>query len=356
MSMSTLKKIGESVKKNFTFYVLGLILNLERKNCTKMAKVLNKSHDALYRFLAKHNLFVPLFPSFFIKMANHFAKQKPGFLIVDDSAVSKIFAQCIEKLSWIYNSSLGRPERGLCIVVVAWSNGDVIIPLKFAWWFSKKVVDKELYKTKIQYACDLIDQIRVSVKFNYLLADGLYFSKDMARFLNDRSIKFLMRCASNRKITTQNGTCEQIKNHNATRLKRNQHSKKVLAYYGDQSLYFITQKRLNKNNEYENVYFVSNMDLHHSDYIKVYGGRWGIEPFFRTVKSYIGLSHCSSLSLDKQTNHVFAVFFVYNFLQFEKVRLKLENPEQALSHLREIKTTQLTKRLSSFSQRFGFFA
>lgn len=356
MSTSTLKKISTSVKKNFVFYVLGLILNREKKNCTKMAKVLNKSHDALYRFLAKRDLFVPLFSSFFIKMANYFAKQKPGFLIVDDTAVSKIFAQCIEKLAWIYNSSLGRPERGLCIVVIAWSNGDVTIPLAFTWWFSKKVVDKDCYKTKIQYACDLIDRIRDLVKFDYLLADGLYFSKDMAAFLNDRSIKFLMRCASNRKITTVDGISEQVKNHSALRLKRNQRSKMVSAYYGDQSLYFIAQKRLNKNNEYENVYFASNFELHHSNYIKVYSGRWGVEPIFRTAKSYIGLSHCSSLSLDKQTNHVFAVFFAYNFLQFEKKRLKLENPEQALNYLRELKSTQLNECLNSFSQLFGFFA
>ncbi len=107
--------------------------------------------------------------------------------------------------------------------------------------------------------------------------------------------------------------------------------------YGNQTLYFIAQKRLNQNNEYENVYFVRNLDLHHSDYIKVYGGRWGIEPIFRTAKSYIGLSHCSSLSLDEKTNHIFAVFFAYNFLQFEKKRLKLENPEQALNCLRELK-------------------
>ena len=239
MLMITLKKISESVKKNFTFYILGLILNLEKKNCTKMAKVLNKSHDSLYRFLLKHDLFIPLFPSFFIKMANYFAQYKSGFLIVDDSAVSKIFAQCIEKLAWIYNSSLGRPERGLCIVVVAWSNGEITIPLTFTWWFSKKVVDKEHYQTKIQHACNLIDQISNLVKFDYLLADGLYFSKDMAAFLNYQSIKFLMRCASNRKITTCDGVSEQTKNHTALKLQRNQHSKKVFASYGDQNLYFI---------------------------------------------------------------------------------------------------------------------
>lgn len=356
MSTLTLKRNEESVKKNFLFYILGLMLNLEKKNCTKMAKVLNKSHDALYRFLAKHHLFIPLFPLFFINMANYFARQKPGFLIVDDSAVSKIFARCIERLAWIYNSSLGRPERGLCIVVIAWSNGAITIPLTFTWWFSKKVVDKDHYKTKIQYACDLIDQIRSLVKFDYLLADGLYFSKDMAAFLNDRSIKFLMRCASNRKITTAGGVSEQIKNHPALRLKRNQHSKMISAYYGNNSLYFIVQKRLNKNNEYENVYFVSNFETRHSDYIKIYGGRWNIEPIFRTAKSYIGLSHCSALSLDKQTNHAFAVFFTYNFLQFEKERLKIENPEQALNYLRELKITKLTERLNSFSQLFGFFA
>jgi SRSO17 transposase len=356
MSTSTLKKTTKSVKKNFIFYILGLILNLEKKNCTKMAKVLNKSHDALYRFLAKHNFFIPLFSQFFIKMANYFAQQKSGYLVVDDSAVSKMFAKCIERLAWIYNSSLGRPERGLCIVVIAWSNGDITIPLTFTWWFSKKVVDRDHYKTKIQYACYLIDQIRNLVKFNYLLADGLYFSKDMAAFLNDRSIKFLMRCASNRKITTDNGVSEQIKNHSSIKLKRNQHSKKISARYGNQSLYFIVQKRLNKNNEYENVYLVSNFELHHSDYIKAYSGRWNIEPIFRTTKSYIGLSHCSCLSLEKQTNHIFAVFFTYNFLQFEKERLKIENPEQALNTLRELKSIKLINRLNAFNQLFGFFA
>jgi SRSO17 transposase len=356
MSTFTLKKIGAAVKKNFVFYILGLILNREKKNCTKMAKVLNGSHDSLYRFLTNHDLFIPLFPSFFIKMANYFAQQKPGFLIIDDSAVSKIFAQCIERLAWVYNSSTGRPERGLCIVVLAWSNEVVTIPLTFTWWFSKKVIEKEHYKTKIQHACDLIDQISGLVKFDYLLADGLYFSKDIASFLNKRSIKFLMRCASNRKIATEDACCEQIKNHPAIRLKRNQHSKKVLATYGNEKLYFIAQKRLNKNNEYENVYFVSNIDLPHSEYIKTYGGRWGIEPFFRTAKSYLGLSHCSVLSLEKQANHVFAVLFAYNFLQFEKARLKLENPEQALNDLRELKLMDLIRRLRSFNQLFELFA
>ena len=356
MSLTTLKKIAESVKKNFTFYILGLILNRERKNCTKMAKVLNRSHDTLYRFLANHAIYIPLFPAFFIKVANHFAKQKSGYLIVDDSAVSKIFAKSIERLAWIYNSSIGRPERGLCIVVVAWSNGNVTIPLIFSWWFSKKVIDKENYKTKIQYACVLLDQIKEKVKFDYLLADGLYFSKDMADFLNDRSIKFVMRCASNRKITTDDNVSEQIKNHPRLRLKRNQHSKMVSASYGDQSLYFIVQKRLNKNNEYENVYFVSNFKLHHSDYIKVYRDRWNIEPIFRTTKSYVGLSNCSALSIDKQTNHIFAVFFTYNFLQFKKNSLKFENPEQALSNLRELKLAQLNNMINAFSREFGFFA
>jgi transposase len=139
----------------------------------------------------------------------------------------------------------------------------------------------------MQYACGLIDQIKDSVKFDYLLADGLYFSKDMAAFLNDRSIKFLMQSASNRKITTADGVSEQIKNQSSIRLKRNLHSKRISARYGNQTLCFIAQKRLKKNNEYENVFLVSNIDIHHSEYITVYRGRWNIEPIFRTAKSCI---------------------------------------------------------------------
>ena len=54
--------------------------------------------------------------------------------------------------------------------------------------------------------------------------------------------------------------------------------------------------------------------------------------------------------------HKLAVFFAYNFLQFEKVKLKLKNPEQAINHLREIKLGPLMKRIGSFSQLFGLFA
>ena len=78
-------------------------------------------------------------------------------------------------------------------------------------------------------------------------------------------------------------------------------------------------------------------------------------PIFRIAKSYLGLSHCSALSLDKKTNHVFAVFFTYNFIQFEK-KLKLENPEQALNNLRELKSSKIIKRLNSFHRLFTFFA
>lgn len=356
MSMLNLKEVGASVKKNFVFYILGLILNREKKNCTSMAKVLNRSHDALYRFLMKYNIFSILFPSFFIKMANYFAKQKPGYLIIDDSAISKAFAQNIEKLSWVYNSSIRRPERGLCLVVIAWSNGDVTIPLKFTWWFSKKIMEKELYKTKIQHAYQLIDDVKDLVKFEYFLADGLYFSKDMAQFLEERSIKFVMRCASNRKITTTDGVCEQAKHHRALRLKRNNHSAVVLASYGSQSLYFIAQKRRKKNNEWIVVYFVSNIEMHRSDYVKLYGGRWNIEPLFRTAKSNLGLSHCSALCLEKQGAHVFAVFFAYNFLQFQKKRHKLQNPEAALSTVRQLKVITLYKAVNAFSQLFELFA
>jgi len=135
--MKILESVSSKIKSTFLSYVLGLILTKNKKTCSSMAKVLGVTHDFLYRFLSKTYLLLPIFPRLMISLVNHSDKKKLGWLIIDDTTISKPFARFLAGVYTIYNTALGRPDKGLSIVVVAWSNGQITIPLKFGWHFQK---------------------------------------------------------------------------------------------------------------------------------------------------------------------------------------------------------------------------
>jgi len=150
MISSILKTPIKSVKKYLANYSLGLIITREKRTCTKIASYLGIGHDSVYRFLAKAHYYLPFFPGIMINIVRYFSKYGNGWLILDDTAISKIFSRFIEGTGYIYNSALGRTERGMSIVVLAWSNGKITIPIGFKCWHSKEVIGIKSYKTKIE--------------------------------------------------------------------------------------------------------------------------------------------------------------------------------------------------------------
>lgn len=339
------------VKKSFV-YVLGLILVKDKRACTKIAKIFKVSHDSVNRFLSKNANIAAFFPDIMIEMAKHFHNKKNGWLIVDDTALSKIYAKYIEGVQWIYNSSLRRPEKGICIVVLAWTNGDITIPIGFRCWHSKKT-NQENYKTKIQLACELITETSKKLGIKKLLADAGYISKDMAAFLINSNIKFVMRIHSVRKVKTKNGIIMQMRNHPDLKLNRNERSKIVKVEMQGLIVYIVVFKRQIKHtNKYENVFLVTNVNKSAKEIIKFYGFRWEIEPMFRTMKQFIGLMQCSSRSKRSQIAHINSVFLGYAFLQNEKVDKNFSCPEDSVRYLQDLKPSIVARSFNRFCQEF----
>jgi hypothetical protein len=57
-----------------------------------------------------------------------------GYLIIDDTVISKPFATAIEDLAWVFSSQERRPVSGLSVVLLVWTNGTVRIPLAMRLW------------------------------------------------------------------------------------------------------------------------------------------------------------------------------------------------------------------------------
>lgn len=117
-------------------YSAGLIATVRRKSCVEMSKRLSVSHDKLNRALNKETT-IDTIGSILSSIVSKWCT--PGWLIIDDTLVAKVFARLIPGLDIHKDSSSGNFTKGLCIVVIAWTNGIITIPLGFKCWFSKNI-------------------------------------------------------------------------------------------------------------------------------------------------------------------------------------------------------------------------
>lgn len=352
--MKMLDILSKKIKSSFLYYVLGLVLSKEKKVCTKMSETLKVSHDLLQRFLDNEARICPLFSRLMFAIAGHFSSKKKGWLIIDDTTMSKPFIKLLAGAYTIYNTALGRPDRGFNLVVIAWSNGIVTIPLSFEWYFHSEI-SGEFFRTKTQIAIPLIEACIGKIAFSYILFDAHYSTIEMIHFLCSKEIGFVAKVPCNRKVEVGK-SYDQLRKLAQLQLIRNERSRRICALYHSTNLYFSVHKRKNKNGEYNLVYIVSNIDIHPKAYLQIYQQRWDIEEMFRTMKQLLGLAHCQSIKLEKQRAHLLSIFFAYSFLESFKYNHDLENPEDAARNLRELKLPNVILQITSFGENFQCFA
>jgi transposase len=124
----------------------------------------------------------------------------------------------------------------------------------------------------------------------------------MIDFHEELKTRYINRIHSSRKVTTADGRCEQIKNHPKLRLKGNQHAKMVPVMIQERNAFIVTFKRRKKHAyEYDTIYLITNIADNPHNIVKMYEGRWNIEPMFRTMKQSLGLMLCQARGLENSS-------------------------------------------------------
>lgn len=355
MVVNSIGAIAEKVKSKLVQYITGLILCAKKKSCTQMAKELDQSHDSLNRALSAEELLFCI-PQALKSLIHRLSVKKKGWLIIDDTLISKLYAKYIEGVDDHFDSSIKRCIRGFSAVVIAWTNGKTTIPLDFEFWFNKEIVTPEQYLTKIQIAQILIKKMIGSIEFKGVILDGLYASNDMIKFLNSVGIRFEMRMHSNRIIVLEDGTKMALKKLPLLWMRRNQKSKTIRGFWRGIELYFTAESRVDKNGEKSVVFIVSNWEAQSSEHVRIYGMRWAIEMLFRTGKQSLGLQHCTARSLEKQKLHIYYVLYSYAFLQSKIDKKRLSNVESVINYFQDSNLSRFIGELLAFNQNFECFA
>jgi len=282
-----------SLPKNAIRYLKGLVCVFENANCVSLSKISGCSHDSLARILNERKLsWQTLLESFTLRI---FGKLDDGWLIIDDTVISKRFARRIENLAWVFDSKIGKSIRGLNIVLLAWSNGRTTIPLMI------KVYRKANKKTKIDLAIELVSYAHLLlIKPKYIAFDSWYAADKLLKKIVGYKWIFITQIKRNRKI---NGVqAREIYRHP----------------------YWISQGELSGGIMISVVrngkkYFATNdLTLAKKEILSLYKGRWLVETIFRMLHSKLGLDQCESRSLHSQTAHFHFCLLAYIVLEKEK--------------------------------------
>lgn len=270
-------------------YARALLSAPWRFTITYLSLITASSHDFLTRGLQKKYSFKMLLR--YILETNLLEN---GYLIINETDVDKSFARKAACLGWIYSHRKNKHIFGLHLVVVAWTNGKITIPL--AW----KIYNKRNRKTKIDLAMELIRYClhRLQLKPTAWLFDAFYASEKLVKYLLSEKQLFYSQLPKKRLLNT----------HPLYTINKGRpYWQETGVIKGGIRVQVIKNRK---------KYYVTNaIGVSREEQLQTYKLRWKIEEIFRFVKKELGFEKCQSNSLQGQNTHFGVCFFLYAHLQ-----------------------------------------
>jgi hypothetical protein len=261
------------------------------------------SHDRLSRILKNKKLEWQILLSGLVSRIG--GKFQDGWLVIDDTVLDKSFAKVIENLAWIYSSKENRPVLGLNLVVLAWSNGKITIPLGVKIW--KKAEGKSKYDLARELLAYAKNTLKIKPK--YVVFDSWYASEAILEDIVSYGWTFVCQLKKNRLF-------------DGIQLKRFR-----------KNPYWSAQGKLNGGIEvlvvrHGKKYFAANdATLSKKELLACYKTRWAIETMFRFLFDRLGIEECQSISLQSQTAHIYLSMIALTLVEKRKTETKLTGYE-----------------------------
>ncbi len=276
-------------------YVKGLLAVSEAATCTALSRVVSASHDSLTRILQDAKLVWQILLSSFVRKI--LGKLSDGYLVIDDTVINKSFAKVIDGLAWVFCSKEGRSVLGLNIVVLAWSNGAVTVPLAIKIW-------KGGGPSKFDLALELLSYARnfLKIKPKYVVFDSWYSSKKILKRLQKYDWVFYTQIKKNRLFNSI-----QVQ-----RCRKNPYWMEAGKIDGDFKILVVRHGK--------KYFATNNLAASKQELLAAYRTRWKIETMFRMLYDQLGLEECQARSTQTQTAHINLCFMA--FVVLERTRLE----------------------------------
>ena len=296
-------------KCSLNLYSEFLIANQNRYSGSELSKVSptqNMHHDSVSRWLASSNYK----PIELWGQVRHLVKKEKGYLVGDDSVLSKIYSRNNELAKKQYSGNAHRLINGIDIINLLWTGGTEYVPVDY------RIYDKETdKKTKNDHFRDMLQKAKKrGFKPKFVLMDAWYSSIENLKFITRKcEWHFICNLKSNRQICVRQGNYIPVSDLEFT---EKQVRKVWLKEYG----YVLVCKLVDKNGD---ITYLATSNLSLTDYDKFinhHDHRWMIEEFHRGIKQTTGIEKCYSVKASSQKTHIFASFVA--FIKLETIRVK----------------------------------
>lgn len=279
--------------KNVIAYIKALMCVFENANCVSLSALSASSHDSLTRILNNEKLpWQTLLNNFSLRILG---KLSGGWLIIDDTVISKVFAKKIENLAWVFDSKIGKSIIGLNIVALVWTNGKLTVPLGL------RVYKPDSGKSKIDLAIELLESAkRLKIRPFYVAFDSWFAAAKLMKTIRQYRWHFVTQLKSNR---TVNGIPLKEIQRNPYWMMEGKIAggiKVLVARHGKK--YFAA----------------SNLRLSKPELLARYKARWEIETVFRILHAKLGLDQCETRKLIAQEAHFHLCLMAYTVLRHEQ--------------------------------------
>lgn len=296
-------------KCSLNLYSEFLIANQNRYSGAELSKASpgqNMHHDSVSRWLVNSDYQ----PIELWRQVNHLVRKKTGYLVGDDSVLSKIYSRHNELAKKQYSGNAHKLINGISIVNLLWTGGDEYIPVDYRLY--NRETDQ---KTKNNHFRDMLKKAKKRGFYpKYVLMDAWYSSIENLKFITRYcEWQFICNLKSNRQVCVHQGSYIPVSD---LELAKKQVRKVWLKEYG----YVLVCKLVYKNGD---ITYLATSNLSLTDYDKFIGHhnhRWMIEEFHRGIKQTTGIEKCYSVKAASQKTHIFASFTA--FVKLETVRLK----------------------------------
>jgi hypothetical protein len=367
--------MSNCIYQSFLVFLTGICIRDKNQTSHGIAKFFGlKSHDALTKMLSHKSWSASLLMLQLLDEAIRISlgSVTQSWLILDDVILPKRRSQNTDGVYWDWDYVNRQHILCMRLVVLAWTNGTIRIPLAFACYHKKgghylKKHQKK-FRTKNQLARILVYQVvRKGLKFDYLTFDSWYASADNLIFFNRLQITYVTCVNYNRKV---NLLYNPIDNRPKRRCKyprwytltcsewaaqipyvRDYRYYKKVSARARQSLVFVKDvdfhvklvciKNYANNKAFKSIltsadkkakdpnkYLITNdINLTIPQVITYYRSRWTIEVMFRDCKQHLALGKCQAhKSLEPHLRHTAMVFFAFTLLELAKSKLDNKSP------------------------------
>ena len=331
--------IGLTHYKYLLVYIVGLIILERNQNMARNSQRIGFCiEDSLYRMLNFMTLPLRVLTAFLIGYIRKIRKDA-GYLIIDDTVISKKYSKKIGYTGYAWSSSDGCVVLGIHTVVLFWSDGNRKIPVSFLLWRPRKKTRH--YRTKLELARQLVcNSIEFCRSCDYLVFDSWHCSKKFLKTMKGLGISCVSRLTKNRNVIF-NG-----KKMKVTDFGEGSRTRVVLSGFGE---VLLCCTRINKAINY---LVSTDLELTFREVKRRYKSRWLIEEYFRISKQCLGLEACQCRRDKAVVNHITLIFLGYFVLEITSNAQKI-NHYQAKTYLQD-KFYGRKKRKADFYERQEF--